>query len=759
MSKLELMEETPTHGSGPEFHPADLWRILVQHRWLVVGSLVVSLATAWVAAFLTRPMFRATTLIALEQERNSPLDIAASAMRERGSDFVSIETESRLLKSRDVLERVVRKLGLAEPGTPGGTGDSTATATSVPPPSEIDPVTKAAMGLQGSIEIRPVKGTDLLEVNVTAHSARKAADLANAVTEAYIAWKLDSRFRLLGQASTFLSEQIEEAKSTLAQLEENLLAFSRKKNILSVDPRSSVTLTRLDSLSRNLAAATADRMAKEAREAEVRNVRPETLADTIQTGLVSQLRSDQARLEREYQDKLSLYKPDWPAMQQLKAKIEQDRHHLDAVVEETARKAREMARSDVLAAQRREDLLRDSQKLEQAQAMSLNSDVVEYNKLRVDEETQRSLVDNLLKRRAEIQVLTRVEGERVSNVRIVERALPPTSRFRPSYRLNLLLGLVSGVLLGIGLAFGAEYMDRSLRTPEQVSRYLNLPVLGIIPAAGRALARIDRTALPEGMPGGEKSRLGPPGAGSPKSSIELLPHTLPRSAVAEAYRAFRTSLLLSSAARPRCLVVTSALPLEGKTTTAMNLAVVLAQLGKSVLLVDADLHRSTLHETFHVSNTAGLVTVLTGNTEATSAIKETNIPCLSVLPAGPTAPNPSALLSSDSMRRFLDGAVSRYDFVVVDTPPVLAMADPVVIGSLAGGVILCVHAGKTPRAPVIRARDELLRSKVRILGVLLNALEDESGEITYRERYAARYYQNAAKPPETAETPSAVRTG
>lgn len=758
MSKLELAEETSTHGSGPEFHPEDLWRTLVQHRWLVVASLVVSIATAWVAAYLTVPTFRATTLIALEQERNNPLDIAVGEARDRGSDFVSIETESRLLKSREVLERVVRKLGLAKPGTPDGTG--TSAATSAPPPSEIDPVTKAAMGLKGSIEIRPIRGTDLLEVNVTAHSSRKSADLANAVAEAYIAWKLESRFRLLGQASTFLSEQIEEAKSTLAQLEENLLAFSRKKNILNLDPRSSVTVTRLDSLGRDLAAATADRMAKEAREAEVRNVRPETLADTIQTGLVSQLRSDQARLEREYQDKLSLYKPDWPAMQQLKAKIEQDRYHLNAVVEETARKAREMARSDVLAAQRREGLLRDSQRLEQAQAMSLNSDVVEYNKLRVDEETQRSLVDNLLKRRAEIQVLTRVEGERVSNVRIVERALPPTSRFRPSYRFNLLLGLVSGVLLGIGLAFGAEYMDRSLRTPEQVSRYLNLPVLGIIPAVGRAVARIDQAALSGGTLGGEESGPSLPVAGSPKASIELLPHTLSRSTVAEAYRAFRTSLLLSSAARPRCLAVTSALPLEGKTTTSMNLAVVLAQLGKNVLLVDADLHHSRLHETFHVSNTAGLVTVLTGQTDATSAIKVTVIPNLSVLPAGPTSPNPSGLLSSGTMRRFLEGAMSRFDFVVVDMPPVLAVADAVVLGHLTGGVILCVHGGKTPRAAVIRARDELLRSNVRILGVLLNALEDESGEVTYRERYGAGYYQSPpAKPPEAAETPSAVRTG
>ncbi len=758
MSKLELLEESPSPPSGSELHLADVLRTIGQHRWLVLGSLFVSLGMAVAAGLLTTPLFKATTLITLEREREDPLSIAAPVTRERGPDIVSVETEARLLKSRDVLERVVRKLRLTEPAGAETAETLAAPPASTSPPSAIDPATRAAIRLQRSIEVQAVRATTLLEVSVTAHTAKGAADLANAVTDAFIAWKLDSRFRLLGQASRFLSEQIDGAKATLAQREESLLAFGRKKNILSVDPRNNVALTRLDTLSRDLATATADRLAKEARESEFRNARPESLAETISSAVVVQLRGDQARLEREYEDKLGLYKPDWPAMQQLRAKIEQGRQHLDAVVQDTVRKAREAARIDVLAAQRREDLLQDSLRSEQTQAISVNSDLTEYNRLRIDAETQRSLVDNLLKRRAEIEVLTRVEGEKISNVRVVERALPPTSRFRPSYGLNVLLGLVSGVLLGISLAFGADYMDRSLRTPEQVSRYLNLPVLGIIPAARRALARIDRTALSRSTPEGGESALNLSGLGAPKASIELLPHMLSRSSVAEAYRAFRTSLLLSSAERPRCLVVTSALPLEGKTTTSMNLAVVLAQLGKTVLLVDADLHRPHLHEAFLVSNAVGLVTVLTRHTEATRAIQETDIPCLSLLPAGPSSPNPSGLLSSDAMRRFLDGAMSRYDFVVVDTPPILAVADPVVVGSLAGSVILCVHGGKTPRAAVIRARDELLRSKVRILGVLLNALEDEGGEITYRERYAAKYYQDSANPTETGEIPSAVTT-
>jgi capsular exopolysaccharide synthesis family protein len=240
--------------------------------------------------------------------------------------------------------------------------------------------------------------------------------------------------------------------------------------------------------------------------------------------------------------------------------------------------------------------------------------------------------------------------------------------------------------------------------------------------------------------------------------VDLLPHTLPRSTVAEAYRALRTSLLLSTAERPRSVVVTSAIPLEGKTTTATNLAVVLSQLGKKVLLVDGDLHRSRLHEIFKVSNAVGLVSLLTGQTDLGETVYQTDVPGLFVLPAGPTPPNPSGLLSSDRMRQFLEEALTEYEFVILDSPPTLVLADAVLLGHVTAGIILCVRAGKTPREQVVRARDELGRGKGRILGVVLNALKDESGDVTYRERYADRYYQGAAERPATPEMPSAVKT-
>jgi capsular exopolysaccharide synthesis family protein len=599
--------------------------------------------------------------------------------------------------------------------------------------------------MRNMLEVRQIQGTTLIELACVATSPKDAADIANAVAESYIDWKLEAKFRLLGQASRFLATQIDEAKRTLAEREQRLLAFGRKKDILSADPQSNSALTRIEAMNRDLSAATADRMVKEAKDYEIRNANADALADSLSNGLVVQLRAEQARLEREYAEKLNLFKPDWPAMQQLKAQIERGRQSLEAVTQETVKKAQDSARADYLAALRREENLRAALQTQRAEAIAQNADAMDYNNLRVETEAQRALLDNLLKRDAETQVAARLQGERVSNVRIVESAIAPRQRWGPSYRKYGILGLVCGAMLGIAVAFGLDALDRSLRSPEQVAEYLHLPVLGVIPAnlrAPKALAGVP-AARASGPAGVGKVH---PGARPEALAIELLPHEFARSTVSEAYRAFRTSLLLSSADILRSIVVTSAIPQEGKTATATNLAVVLAQLGKEVLLVDADLHRSRLHEVFHVSNSEGLTSVLAGRVDARRAAQKTAIPCLTLLPAGPPSPNPSGLLASDTMRRLVDGAIERYDYVVLDAPPVLAVADAIVLGSLSSGVILTVHGGRTPRELVLRALRELRNSNVKVLGVLINALDEKNGALD-RERYGGAYYPAAATVP------------
>jgi capsular exopolysaccharide synthesis family protein len=494
----------------------------------------------------------------------------------------------------------------------------------------------------------------------------------------------------------------------------------------------------LESLNRDYAAAVADRVAKEARYYEVQTARPESIADSLSNGLVSQLRSDQAKLERDYAEKLNLFKPEWPAMQQLRAQIEKGRQHLASVVQETVQKARDAARTDYLTAQRREANLKSVMAGQKSEAMALNSNAVEYNNLKTEVDTKRALRDSLMKRQAETEVSSRLRGERISNVRVVDRALAPKTRFRPSYKRNGALGLLAGLAIGIGLAFLIEYLDRSLRSLDQVERSLGLPALGVIPSITQGGSNVYSYGYGQLKKG--KAKKAAPAAAA--VAIELLPHTHPRSTISEAYRAFRTALLLSRAGGLKSLLITSTLPGEGKTTTSVNLSVALAQLGKRVLLVDGDLHKPRIHEVFKVSNRVGLVSVLAESVDPQTLIVPTSIANLFVVTSGPHSPNPSGLLSSPAMRKFLDAATHNFDYVILDAPPVGAVADAIVLGYQVDGAVLCVRGGKTPREAVARVRDRLVRSNVRILGVLINNLEEPGTQYGqyYYDTYGAKGY-------------------
>lgn len=719
------LEEEPGFGGPPLSAYVDMLR---RRRWLIAACVLAALLAAGVVTWLSTPMYRATTLLNLDPQGASSFEVAGAPARAAAPDSEIFATEAQLMRNREVAERVVTKLKLA--GAPE--------ATTASP----DAVTSEALRIQRFTEVKPVRGTNLIELSYIADSPKKAAELANAVAEAYIDWKLDLKFRVIGQASKFLASQIEEAKQTLSEKEQRRLALGRQKDILEVAPQSNPTLQKLTALGQDVTSTMADRISKETRYNELQKANPDSLPESLMTSAILQQRNDLARLEHEYTGKLSVFKPEWPAMQSLWAQIEKARQDLKVATREAVAKAREAAKADYEMALRREESLKEALQRQRAEAMSLSRDAVDYNNLRTEVETQRALVDNLLKREAEMQVLLRLQGERLTNVRIVESALPPRAPFKPSYPKNALLGFLAGLFAGVGLALLLDSLDRSLRSAEQVVQHLRLPVLGIIPPSQAALDRGYGYGYgyPGRSPEAEASR---PPSGKPKKTvpIELLPHALPQSTVAEAYRSFRTSLLLSRADGVKSLVVTSALPLEGKTSTALNLAIVLGQLGRRVLLVDGDLRRPRIHEILNVSNRVGLVSVLAAHTDPSKAILSTQLPNVSVLPAGPLAPDPSGLLQSEAMKRFLSTIVGNFDHVVFDSPPVLAVTDAVLLSSLTDGAILCVRAGATPREKVARARDELLQGRVSILGVVLNGVRDDA-----RTGTAAPAYRRPEEP-------------
>jgi succinoglycan biosynthesis transport protein ExoP len=706
----------------------EYWRIVVK-RWRLVASCVaVGLLAAAATSVLSKPAYKAVAVLQVDQPAGGA-SLGVGAMGDRAVQYDSefLPTQMRLMQSREIAERVVRKLGLAPAvalaATVPGAGPS---KTSAPVP--LDPTTRAAIGVQKGIETLPVRGTNLVELSYVSPSAARAAELANAVAEAYIDSTIDARLRAAGNTSQFLSGQIQQFKAEVANREQELLAFRRESD-LTTDSKTNVTAANVDALNADYATAVRERVAREARFHEVRNTRSDVLASTQSDSALSQARTEQARLEREYADKLDLFKPEWPAMQQLKAQIDKGRQQIDILIQETAGKVRAAAGAEYQAAIRREESLKSELRSQKTAVLNLNGAELAYNEKKGELQTKQSLLDNLLKRKAEADVLAGLAGERISNVRIVDRALPPGAPFRPSYAKNGLLGLFGGILAGLGLAFFVSYLDRSLRTPEQVEQVLQLPALGAIPSVGGAGGWVPRSGYSaRPLRASEES-----GKEAMQEEIELLPHRQPRSQIAECYRSLRTALLLSRAGGVRSFVVTSGLPQEGKTVTAVNLSVVLSQLGKKVLLVDADLHRPRLHEIFRLSNRTGLVSILAEDVLPGSAIAGTDIPDLFVVPSGPSSPNPSGLLSSEAMSQWLDDARKAFDYVILDTPPIQLVADAIVLAHLTDGAVLCVRSGETPREAVTSTRDRILRSGIRVLGVLLNGVE---GDARYGEVYA-----------------------
>ncbi|MHB0971445.1 MAG: GumC family protein [Thermoanaerobaculia bacterium] len=724
----ELLDAAPPEGQPRETHLSEYWAIIVKHRRLIAIAVIASLAVAAALSLFTPSTYRATAVLNVERDQMQAFDLQSGAAQGRYYDPEFLPTQSRLMRSREVAERVVERLKLLQnPEFTTQQSGMTRGADAASKAASERRLLGAARAVQGGVSVTPIRGTNLVELSYVSSSPKLAADVANAIAEAYIDWHLESKYLIVGQASRFLTTQIEQLRSEISEKERQLQAYSAKTDIISVDPTQNITLQKLESLNRDYAAAVGDRVAKEARYYEIHNARPDAIADTLSNGLISQLRNEQAKLEREYAEKLNLFKPEWPAMQQLKAQIDKGRQHLNEVIQETVDKARENARSEYLTAQRREGSLKAVLQGQKSEAMVLNTNAVEYNNLKTEVDTKRALLDSMLKRQAETEITSRLRGERVSGIRIVDRALPPGARFRPSHKRNVGMGLIVGLMIGVGVAFLIEYMDRSLTRVDQVEQALHLPALGIIPAVGAA----SRTLYGYGS---KKRRADDPDA---NIAIELLPHVRPHAAATEAYRAVRASLLLSRAGGIKSLTVTSSLAGEGKTSTVINLAVVLAQLGKRVLLVDGDLHKPRVHEVFRMSNRTGLVSILAEGVPPSDVIVKTKVNNLFVVPAGPISPNPSGLLSSDAMAKLLDFFGANFDYVLFDSPPVSLVADAQVLGNLTDGVVLCARGGRTPREIVARTRDLLIHSNVRILGVVINRLEEHGGAYGYY--YGERY--------------------
>jgi len=450
-----------------------------------------------------------------------------------------------------------------------------------------------------------------------------------------------------------------------------------------------------------------------------------TTAGSGTLGLMERMREQQADLKIQVAQLSTQFGTSYPKVVQLNTQLKE----VDAQLQTEMTKVVSRVRSGYLAALQHETMLRQALDNQKQEANKLNESAIEYSLLKRDVESYRTLYEGLMEKLKEAGVTA---GLRSNNIRSVDKARVPTYPAEPNVPRNLTFALALGLSTGIGLAFLLEGIDNTVRTPEQAQAISALPSLGMIPLGSR---------------GGIEAAAKRLTVASSREVIELVTQSRPQSQMAESYRALRTSLLLTSlGGPPKVILITSALPQEGKTTTSINTAIVLAQKGTRVLLIDADLRRPSIHKTLGMGPKTGLTNVLTGNATLQQAVVRSSIlPTLFVLTAGTPPPNPAELLASSNMRDILAELREQYDHIIVDTPPTLSVTDAVVMSTRADAVVLVIRSGQTTKQALRRARDLLMQVNARVAGVLLNAVDLTSPDYyyyyEYQGKYGHRYYQ------------------
>jgi succinoglycan biosynthesis transport protein ExoP len=713
-----------------EVHLSHYWNV-IRKRWKVASAiLVVVMLGTFLASYFQKPLYRSTIRIQIDRENTRATMEDFFGIPASDQEF--LQTQYVLLRSRGLAEQVVEdhKLWNDAEIHPSGVAGKT--------PKELQEIKEGiARGLVGGVDVTPVRNTSLVDVSYVGTSPRVAQKVANAWGESFIRQNIQKKVNSVAEASQFLTDQISSVRNDLEDARRELTTYGRSRGIISVDEgNENVEMSTLSQVQRDYTDAQTEFIQKQAAYVALQR----TPADVVAAGdpTVASINEDLLRQEREYNQKRSTFLEGHPEMRKLAEEMSKTRTRKNAAIREAAARKIQAAQADVGAASGRVASLRDSYDRQRGQVQRSNVDAARYLDLRLAVDTKQTLLASLQKQLSETEVAARLSGSATSNIHWVDRALPG-SRFNLSMKKNLQSAFPLGLVLGLAAIFFLEYMDRSVKTPEDLERVTKLASLGVIPAAGS----VSRQAGYSYGYGRSNPRLRAIDAAAEKDGgIELIPHTDARSPIAESYRALRTSLLLASANSPKVIVITSSFAREGKTTTSVNLATVLAQMGKPVLLLDADLRRPRLQKVFQGRMNLGLVNYLAANIPLDDIIQPTEVPNLSVVLSGPIPPNPSELLASDRMKHLIEEMREKYAFVIFDSPPVLAVTDAIVLAASADGVVLTVHGGKTPRELVQRSAERLRQAKIPVLGALLNNLDLHQYGYTYKKGYYD-YYESA----------------
>ena len=706
---------------------------IIKHKWLIVALMVTGCALAWLETSLTTPLYRSSSMIQIDPPNNV---LPYEEIQPSYENLLGDTTQLEILQSRSLARRVVRRLELdSDPRfnisvgsgfidkIPAVLGFLREMAEGVPligSGSEVnssrgteDKISRTVDLFLKNLTVQSERATRIARVNYSSPNPAFAALVINTLTEEYIELNFESKFNATTKATDFLEKQLLELKVEIEQSEEKLVRYTRNSEYIDFNNENDITLQKLSSLTQELTRVETELISKLASYESVKGATPENFPYSLRNEMTDSLEQIRFSLEQRLASLSAQFGPNWPEVVQVKEELAQVASQLKG----EQRLAIKLTRIDYETAQKRHRMLDAILNKERTLATDLHEASIQYNILKREVDSSKQLYEGLLQRLKEAGVSA---GLKSSNIRVVDPGEVPRRPYHPPLQRNLAVGLFFGLACGIGLAYLFDHMDTTIKSPEDVEGKIGLPSLGVVPAFSP-------------NEGGRKLTL-TKGADAHKRHVLWEEKDL-RSKMWEAYRGLSMSILLShSDHAPQVILVTSALPGEGKSTTAINTAVVLAQSGARTLLVDIDLRKPSLARTFNMDNSKGMSTFLSGNSSFADGLHETAIPNLVMMPSGPMPPNPAELLGSARMQESLSLMRESFKYVVIDSPPVLSVTDPMMLTRHVDGLILVIKGNQTPQGAVQKANEKLTRVGGKVLGAVINNVD------LTKSAYGSYYY-------------------
>jgi len=740
--------------NGPLISAQHYWHILLKWKWTSLFFFLIVVGSITLFSFLVTPIYTARGSVWIEDQ----LNILPFADVQKFDPYSAPTTYSQLLLSRSLAAKTIEKHKLYENPI---FAKNLSKGKKLPDPS--DPVFRERLieNLIKNISLRPVSGTRLLEVTFTASDPRFASETLNALFDEYLDFIVRQRYVASEQATQFLKNQITAVRAEIEESEKKLSDYGSAKNILPLTTAETPTITRFSEVNKALTEATIERIKKFDYYNQLKSGTPADLSDNSKDSPAQKLREQYTTLSRDYAKRLATLRPEYPEMQRLKSELDSVKETLQNETD----KAVSAAYADYQTALKREESLRGLLEQLRNEAFKANSSTIVYNSLRVELDNKKALLEALSKRQSETDVSSRLTGLEGTNVWIVDRANLPLRPTSPNKRKNVLLGFLVGLAGGLGLAIGIEYLNNTVKTSKDVTNSTAFPTLGVVPSfdveTRSKSPRSEFTRLVNIISGKHEpeeagtrrkgdvnisvtnaSRPGRPSDEPYQKKIEMIASRQPQSIQAESYRSIRTTLLVSSPpGKIKTILITSPLAREGKSATISNLGITLAQANKRVVIVDADLRKPKQSRIFGINGGWGLTHFVSSFVDAADLVRPTEFPNLFLISSGPVPASPIELLTSEKMDHLTAFLKRSFDYILFDSPPLLAVSDALAMGPLIDAIILVVRGGRTPIPALKQAQQRIEAHKLKCLGIILNGVN-----LVEQDGYYAKQYYQYSKP-------------